>query len=706
MNTKSLIDQLNPQQKEALLHTKGPLLILAGAGSGKTRVITHKFAYLLKEKKLSSSSILAVTFTNKAAEEMKSRICSLLSCELNNTWIGTFHSQCNRILRSEIKALKYDPDFVIYDETDQHSLIRHILKELNIYEALYKGVASRISNLKASMITPEEFISSGDGYGFDEKLAKVYLRYQDELRRCNALDFDDLILLTVKLFQEREDILEKYQERFKYILVDEFQDTNYAQYMLVKLLASGHRKISVVGDDDQSIYRFRGAEVKNIQRFEKDFPDLKIIKLEQNYRCTQNILDVSGAVIAQNKSRKKKKLWTDRGRGEKVCFYWLPTEDDEAKYIARTIREIFLKGKYSYGDIAILYRINIQSRAIEEALKKERIPYRIVGGVSFYERMEVKDIIAYLRLIQNPHDNVSLRRIINTPSRGIGAATINKIEHVSKKEDISLFEAIKEICSKKSSSPTVVDRLKDFIKLINSLIEIKEEPVSEIIKEIVELTGYAENLAEERIQNIAELMASAEGAKLNEFLDRVSLFTKLDDTVESDKVSLMTFHTAKGLEFSVVFITGLEEGLLPYFKAFDSEEELEEERRLFYVGMTRAKNHLYLTGAKKRRVFSKLQDQEPSRFLFSIPKECCRWVEKAICKHYQPAQAQPKPAAKKAAPTFKVPYKTGCRVRHPKWGVGVVRDCYGEGDDIKVCVNFPGVGIKRLALKFAHLEKV
>ncbi len=705
MNARSLINQLNPQQKEALLHTDGPLLILAGAGSGKTRVITYKYAYLLKEKNLPSSSIFAVTFTNKAADEMKSRICSILGCELNHTWIGTFHSQCNRILRSEIKALGYSTDFVIYDESDQHSLIRHILKELNIYEALYKGVATRISNLKASLISPEEFISSGDSYGFDEKLAKVYMRYQDELKRCNALDFDDLIMLTVRLFQEREDLLKKYQERFQYILVDEFQDTNYSQYMLVKMLASGHRQLSVVGDDDQSIYRFRGAEVRNITRLEKDFPDLKIIKLEQNYRCTQNILDVSGAVIAENKSRKQKRLWTDRGRGDKVCFYWLPNEEDEAKYIARTIREIYLKGKYTYRDIAILYRINMQSRAIEEALRKERIPYRVVGGIGFYERAEVKDILAYLRIIQNPHDNVSLRRIINTPPRGIGAATINKIEHVSKKEGISLYDAISDICSKKSSSPTVVERLRDFIELIERLSSIRTQPVSEVIKEIVELTGYAESLSEERIQNIAELMASAEGAELGEFLDRVSLITRLDDSVEGDRVSLMTFHTAKGLEFSVVFITGLEEGLLPYFKAFESDEELEEERRLFYVGMTRAKDHLYLTGAKKRRVFSKLQDQEPSRFLFSIPKNCCRWVEKAICKHYQEATPKEKPR-KAASPAFKVPYKTGCRVRHPKWGVGVVRDCYGEGEDLKVAVNFPGVGVKRLAVKFAHLERV
>ncbi len=704
MSTDTLLGCLNPQQKEALLHTEGPVLVIAGAGSGKTRLITHKYAYLTKKKHYSPSSIFTVTFTNKAADEMKRRVCALLSKDLGNCWIGTFHSQCNRILREEIKVLGYKPEFVIYDETDQHSLIRHILRELNIYEALYKGVTSRISALKASMITPEEFLASGDGFGFDEKLAKVYIRYQDELKKCNALDFDDLIMLTVKIFQDYPEILEKYQNRFKYILVDEFQDTNYAQYMLIKLLASAHRNISAVGDDDQSIYKFRGAEVKNINRFEEDFPEVKVIKLEQNYRSTQNILDVSGSVISRNPTRKKKTLWTERGRGEKVHFYWLPNEEDEAKYVAKVIREIYLKGEHSYGDIAVLYRINLQSRAIEEALRRERIPYRVVGGLGFYERKEVKDIIAYLRLVINPHDNVSLRRIINTPPRGIGAATINKIEQESKKKGISLYDAIRQICSGKSSSQGVVERLKGFVALLDELSGMRKQSPPETIRAIVELTGYAEGLPEERLQNIAELMASAEGSSLKDFLDTVSLITRLDDALPGDRVSLMTLHTAKGLEFPVVFIVGLEEGLIPYFKSFDSEEELCEERRLFYVGMTRAKDMLFLSGARKRRVFSKLQEQEPSRFLRDIPRDCCRWIEKAICRHTSVEKKQDN--GNKKPVSVALPYKTGCRVKHPKWGVGVVRDCYGEGDDMKVCVNFPGVGIKRLALKFAHLERI
>jgi len=706
MSKEELQNGLNPQQREALLHTEGPLLVLAGAGSGKTRVITHKYALLTKEKKIPPSSILTVTFTNKAANEMKERICSLISGDLKGCWIGTFHSQCNRILRRDVSALGYRPEFVIYDESDRHSLIRHILRELKIYEALYKGVASRISALKASMVTPEEFLSSGDGFGFDEKLAKVYIRFQDELRRCNALDFDDLIMLTVRLFQERPDILRKYREKFAYILVDEFQDTNRAQYELVKLLASGHGNIFAVGDDDQSIYRFRGAEVKNIFNFEKDFPGVRVIKLEQNYRSTQNILDVSGSIISKNPQRKEKRLWTDRGRGEKVFFYWLPVEEDEAKYVVRTIKDIYLKGVYNYRDMAVLYRINLQSRVIEEALRREGIPYRVVGGISFYERKEVKDIIAYLRLCVNHHDNVSLRRIINTPHRGIGSATLNKIEQESKRRGISLFEAIKRICKTKSSSQTVIDKLERFLKLINSISGLRDSSASEAIKSVMEMTAYAEGLEEQRIQNIAELMLSAEGVPISEFLDRVSLVTRLDESVSSDAISLMTLHTAKGLEFPVVFIVGIEEGLIPYFKSADSEEELHEERRLFYVGLTRAKDILCLTGARKRRIFSKRQEQEPSRFLKDIPRDYCHWVEKATCKKVAGNGVKDKGINKSKTVVYAFPYKTGCRVRHPKWGIGVVRDCYGKGDDLKVCVNFPGVGIKRLALKFAHLERI
>lgn len=702
MSKESLFEGLNPQQREALIHTEGPILILAGAGSGKTRVISHKFVYLLKSKKLHPDSILTVTFTNKAAKEMKERIASLSNKNLNGTWIGTFHSQCCKILRKEIGKLGFTPDFTIYDEDDQCNLIRHILREFRFHEALFKGFAAKISSLKSSLIGPEEFLSRGDGFGFDEKLAKVYIRYQTELKRCNALDFDDLIGLTVTLFERHPEILKKYQDIFSYILVDEFQDTNYAQYRLLKLIASGHRNISVVGDDDQSIYRFRGADVTNVFRFEKDFPGTKIIKLEQNYRSTQNILDVATAVISRNPKRKPKKLWTGKGCGEKVCYCWLNNEDEEANYITRTVRELYLKGIYDYRDFAILYRVNAQSRTIEEALRREGIPYKIIGGVSFYQRKEIKDIIAYMRLVINQHDNVSLRRIINTPARGIGPATMTKIENEAKKKSLSLYETIKTFLKSGSLSPQLKDKFEEFMRLIDKIKARNYKTASEMIQNILNHTGYLDSIDdEERIRNIEELISSGSDTSVKDFLEKVSLFTNLDEATTENVVSLLTLHSAKGLEFPVVFIAGLEEGILPYFKAIENEDELNEERRLFYVGITRAKEMLYLTGARKRKLYSKTKQQEPSRFLSDIPKDCCEWVEKAPSIRV-PAEYENSQIMKNTA----FPYVAGCRVRHPKWGIGVVRDCYGEGEEQKVTVNFPSIGIKKLVLRFANLEKI
>jgi DNA helicase-2/ATP-dependent DNA helicase PcrA len=694
---------LNPQQKEALAYADGPLIIFAGAGSGKTRIIAHKFSYLVKSKRFSPGSIFTVTFTNRAAEEMKERIIGLLDKDCNNSCIGTFHAQCNRILRKEIKVLGYNNNFSIYDEDDQCNLVRHILKEFKMYEALYKGIVSRISILKSFLIGHEEFLSSGDGFGFDEKLAKVYVRYQDELVRSNALDFDDLIMLTVKLFKNYAELLGKYQEKFSYILVDEFQDTNLAQYQLLKLLASAHRKICVVGDDDQSIYKFRGANVNNILKFEDDFPGAKLIKLEQNYRSTQNILNVSGSVISQNPARKHKKLWTDRGCGEKVHYCWLNTYEDEAKYIAKIIKEFYLKGAYNYKDFAIFYRVNLQSRAVEDALRDESIPYRILGGVSFYQRKEIKDIIAYMRLSLNRGDNVSFRRIINSPSRGIGVANLARIEYEAKKKSIALFDAMKVALRSDSFTSAVKDRLAEFTKLIDGFSSAKYRSAAEMLKSILVKSGYAETLEEERVKNIAELISSAEGEEIKDFLDRVSLFTNMDEIIGGDYISLMTLHSAKGLEFPVVFIIGLEEGVLPYCKAMERQDEIAEERRLFYVGMTRAKDILWLTGASKRRLYTKLQDQEPSRFLKDIPKDCCQWIEKITGRQSIKITSVQRKAGPKHTFTL---YTAGCRVKHPMWGIGVVRDCYGDGDDIKVMVNFPTFGVKRLAVKFANLEKI
>lgn len=701
MAKEVLLEELNPQQKEAILYSKGPLLVLAGAGSGKTRVITQKFAYLVRKKKYRPSSILTVTFTNKAANEMKERISRFVEHDMKQSWIGTFHSQCNKILRKEIKALGYKPDFSIYDDNDQCNLIRHILRELKIYEALYRGVASRISILKSSLISPEKFLSQGDGFSFDEKLGRVYLKYQDELKRCNALDFDDLIILTVRLFEENPKILAKYHDMFPYVLVDEFQDTNHAQYRLLQLMASSHKNICAVGDDDQSIYKFRGADVSNILNFEKDFPDARIIKLEQNYRSTQNILDVSGAVISKNPQRKPKKLWTEKGCGEKVFYCRLNSEEEEAKYVARTIKDLYLKGNFEYSHFAILYRINLQARAIEDALREEALPYHVVSGVSFYHRREIKDIISYMKTAINPDDNVSLRRIINSPPRGIGASTISKIEQEAKKNSVSLFAALKLMLKSNGVASSMKDKLREFVKIMEGISSTPYKTAADMLKDIVEKTGYIEDIQEERLQNILELASSAENISVKDFADRVSLVSTADDAPQKISVSLMTLHSAKGLEFPVVFVVGVEEGILPYFKAIDDTSEMQEERRLFYVGMTRARDVLCITGAKRRRLYSKVQEQEPSRFLQDIPKDCCHWIEKV----QQKPEAAPEPVKiipKKPASAYVV----GCRVKHPSWGIGVVRDCCEEGTDMKLTVNFPGIGLKRLAAKYANLERI
>ncbi len=704
MSKDSLLENLNLQQREALIHTDGPLLILAGAGSGKTRVISHKFAYILKTKKVVPRDIFTVTFTNKAANEMKERIASLINKDLISPWIGTFHSQCCRILRKEIGSLGYKPDFSIYDDDDQRNLVRHILKEFRIHEALYRGVSARISALKSSMVTPEQFLSTGDGFGFDEKLAKVYIRYQSELKKCNALDFDDLIGLTVTLFENSKGILEKYHDILKYILVDEFQDTNYAQYRFVTLLGSGHRNISVVGDDDQSIYRFRGADVNNVFRFEKDFPGTKVIRLEQNYRSTQNILNVAGAVISQNPVRKEKKLWTGRGNGEKVNHCWLSNEEEEAKHITKNIKDLYLKGTYAYRDFSVLYRVNAQSRALEEAMRDESIPYRMIGGISFYQRKEIKDLVAYMRLINNHDDNVSLRRIINCPPRGIGVSTLSKIENESKKRSISLYEAIRLTNKAGTVTSGFKEKLEGFIKLIDSISAKvqKYKSASEMIQDIIDKTGYLASIEEERALNVNELLVSASDMPVSDFIEKAVLLTNLDDAAVEDAVTLMTLHSAKGLEFPVVFIIGLEEGVLPYFKALDNPGEINEERRLFYVGMTRAKDMLWLTGASRRRLYTRVQNQEPSRFLTEIPKDCCEWIERTNRSRAATITAKQDFEHKRQL----LPYMAGCRVRHPKWGIGVVRDCYSDGDEQKVMINFPNIGVKKLVLRFANLEKI
>jgi DNA helicase-2/ATP-dependent DNA helicase PcrA len=701
MAKQILLNGLNSQQREAVLHTRGPLLVLAGAGSGKTKVITYRFVHLTTALKVSPASILTMTFTNKAAEEMKERVESLIGRSVKGLWIGTFHSLCSRILRREIERLGFHKDFCIYDEDESGNLIRSILKEFKIHEALYRGILSKISSLKASLISPKELLAKEDSYGFDEKFARVYVRYQDELKRNNALDFDDLIMYTVELFERYPKVLKKYQKEFSYIMIDEFQDTNKAQYRLSKLLASGHKNICVVGDDDQSIYKFRGADVRNIHAFKKDFPNAKVIRLEQNYRSTQNILNVASSLIAQNPTRMPKKLWTERGQGEKIFYCITNTEQEEARYIARSIKELYLKGKYSYGDFAVLYRVNQQSRALEEAMKENGLPYHIIGGISFYQRKEIKDVISYLKVITNPSDSISLKRVINCPPRGIGNTTIARVENEARKKDKSLFETMKYIINGNGYSPTLKEKIGGFINTIEELIAHKTIGLPELLWLILEKTGYLKWVGEERADNLMELISSSEGKDLRSFIDTASLFNGIDEPHKNDSVSLMTLHSAKGLEFPVVFIAGIEDGLMPHFHTIKNPEELEEERRLFYVGITRAQDMLVLSGAKKRKLYTSVQEQQPSRFLDEIPTEYFHYIEK-----------RPRTDTITAALRMPVdiinasPFVTGSRVRHPKWGVGVVRDSYGDTDDIKVMVNFSSVGIKRLSLKFANLEKI
>lgn len=702
MTKKALLNDLNPQQKEAVSHVNGPLLVLAGAGSGKTKVITHRFAYLTTTQKIAPASILAMTFTNKAANEMKERIEGLIGKNTNGLWIGTFHSLSARILRRDINKLGFHNDFCIYDDKDSGHLVRSILKEFKIHEALYKGILSKISSLKASMIGPNDILANEDSYGFDEKFARVYVRYQEELKKNNALDFDDLIMFTVKLYEDHPGVLKRYQKDFSHIMIDEFQDTNTSQYRLAKLLASRHKNICAVGDDDQSIYKFRGAEVKNIHTLKKEFKKIKVLRLEQNYRSTQRILDIADCIIAQSPDRIQKKLWTDRKKGDNICYCTTVNEKEEGRYIAQAIKELYQKGKYSYRDMAVLYRVNQQSRALEETMRENGQPYRIFGGISFYQRKEIKDIIAYLKVIVNPDDSVSLRRIINCPPRQIGATTISRVENEARKRDESFYKTMKHILKSSGYTNLLKDKISGFVNIIEEFIANMDSDLSKLIELIYEKTGYIEWVDEERAKNLMELLSDAKGNDIRSFLDSAALYSGMDENHSEDCVSLMTLHSAKGLEFPVVFIAGIEDGLVPHFHAIKDDDELEEERRLFYVGVTRAQDMLVLSRAKRRRLYASIQDQKPSRFFDEIPSKLYKSVEKR-----PRADAVKISVARVPADIMsRSPFSTGSRVKHPKWGVGVVRDSYGETDDVKVMVNFPSVGMKKLSLKFANLEKL
>ncbi len=752
------LDSLNPEQREAVLHTNGPLLILAGAGSGKTRVITFRIAHLIGEGHAAPDEVLAVTFTNKAAEEMRTRVEQLLGDARRPVWMSTFHSLCARLLRREGPAIGLTRDFVIYDSSDQISVVKQALKSLDIDDKLIqpRAALSRISQAKNKMETPDQMKSSGWGLR-DQQIAKVYEVYRRVLDDAGALDFDDLLLKTVDLFEGNEQVRERYARKFKYIMIDEYQDTNRPQYMLIKRLAELHRNLCVVGDPDQSIYKWRGADLKNILDFETDFPEAVIVRLEQNYRSTQVILDAASAVISQNRGRKEKKLWTEKKGGEPILYMRAADEIEEADFITRAVREA--RQKDANTMVAVLYRTNSQSRAIEDALMREGVPYRTIGGVRFYERKEIKDVLAYLRLVINPHDDVSFRRVVNVPTRGIGKTVMEALDAVDLADadsDVppllavgldpvvsrqSMWARMHVLIEKKLSQPRAIQSLKTFRDVIVSLAnDASHIGVAAVIARALDDSGYLKDLREERsedaearIENLMELVSAAreyEGrddeASLGGFVDRLSLLSEADeeDGAKEARVWMMSMHAAKGLEFPIVIVAGMEEGLFPHARSLQSDEDIEEERRICYVCLTRARERLILTSAARRRVFGEYQSTEPSRFLDEIPAELVRKLEAVT---HAPSWATPRyelrnpygrrspaPSAREQ-PTKTYAYededqsaaavKLGQKVRHKQFGVGTVVGIEEHGDDDhKITVRFASVGTKKLIAKFANLE--
>lgn len=757
---QDIIEELNDKQKEAVLQTQGPCLIIAGAGSGKTKVLTHKIAYLIS-KGVRPWDILAITFTNKAANEMKERVEKLVGDIANDIWMGTFHAICVRILRKYIDRIGYKSDFVIFDTSDQKTLVRDCLKTMQIDDKLFtdKSVLCEISNGKNELLEPKAYSIKYAGDTRRETIAKVYDLYQRKLRENNAVDFDDIINFTIKILTENPDILEYYTEKFRYVLVDEYQDTNKAQFILVSILASKYGNITAVGDNDQGIYSFRGADVSNILNFEKDFPGTTVIKLEQNYRCTGNILKAANAVIKHNENKFEKKLWTENDDGNLPCIYSGEDEYDEATYIVEQISHLKTEEYFKNSDFAILYRMNAQSRAIEDILRRENIPYKIIGGLKFYERKEIKDIIAYLRLIHNTADNLSLKRIINEPKRGIGKTSLDKIEEISGNSGTSMYEIIKNSDQYGLTNRIFVNS-RMFIEQIENLRAKKLDlSISDLIKETLKVTGYTKALEQEdsveansRIENLEEFLTVAiefeeESADntLAEFLEGITLSSDIDGMEDNDdSVTLMTLHSAKGLEFPTVFLAGMEEGIFPGYKSTTDPKDLEEERRLFYVGITRARRYLYLTCAKHRTIFGSTSYNQVSRFVKEIPNDLLdgydaieetrnennfedsgyRWSygkpkDVKVYKFDNSEDTMPKENNEfsyRTAETFLnslktknkevdiSKYKEGQRVYHKKFGEGVITKIEKEDDDLKVDIEFEKSGHKRLMAKFAGLE--
>lgn len=722
------LELLNEEQRRAVETLDGPLQILAGAGSGKTRVITYRIANLI-EKGVFPSEILALTFTNKAAKEMRSRLEDLIKNDVNSMWIGTFHSMCLRILRRDIEKLGYTSNFVIYDSYDQATLIKECMKEANVISDTMKPsyFSSVISNAKDELVNPDRY---EEKYAIDVKtkfVAKVYKLYQKKLKKSNAVDFDDIIVLTIKLLRENRDILDFYQTKFKHILVDEYQDSNHAQYILINLLAQKNRNLCVVGDDDQSIYGWRGADIRNILEFEKDYSDSKVIKLERNYRSTDMILNAANAVIEKNCGRKSKKLWTDKNSDVKVEIKRNYSDKDEAVFIAHEINKLSSLGKYKFSDMAILYRTNVQSRLIEENLIKKSIPYNIYGGLKFYDRKEIKDILAYLKVISNPADNIALKRIINVPKRGIGARSIEKMQEKADMTGEAVYSAMLEFDSLDFSS-RAKNTIKNFIILINSFKSMSEIiPISELISKVIENTNYLSELENEgeiefqtRVDNIKEFIAVAQEyeknnseKKLEDFLTEISLSTDIDNMVDSDDiVSLMTIHSAKGLEFPVVFMVGMEEGVFPISRSLINEGQLEEERRLCYVGMTRAEELLYLTYAIERTIFGKTTNQRSSRFMEDIPQKLLNGkVESSrtrefegysLYNKYKEKYRLEKPEAHAAINNQGVDLPIASQVKHPTFGIGKIV----AKNNTTYTIVFEGAGLKKIDISIVKLEKI
>lgn len=734
---------LNKEQLDAVQTINGPMLILAGAGSGKTKVLTCRIAHLLQQG-VRPYRILAITFTNKAAAEMRERVDRMAGAAARDVWLFTFHAFCARLLRYELENLSgYANNFAIYDTSDSKNLIKQVLKEMNLDEKRFPlpAIISHISNAKNALLLPDAYAREASGY-YEQQVAKIYDAYQKKLQANNAVDFDDLLLLALRLLQENPAVREKYQRKFDYLMVDEYQDTNHAQYLLTKLLAAGHRNICVVGDADQSIYGWRGADIQNILDFEKDYPDAKLVKLEQNYRSTQVILDAANAVIDNNSGRKPKNLWTANGNGSEIIYYQANDERDEARYVIENMQKLQLNEGAKLGDMAVLYRTNAQSRVFEEMLIKSGIAYTMVGGTKFYERKEIKDALAYLRLLYNPHDSLNLLRIINVPRRGIGDATMARLQEYANASGQSLFEVVTNAADVPGLASRFANKLDELSGLLFELMgEAADVPVKQLLDDVLLKTGYLEELQnskdpqdESRVENLKEMLSvteefavkcerNGEEPTLENFLADVALVADIDDAeLGEEAVTLMTLHSAKGLEFPNVFLVGMEEGIFPHSRTLMDENEIEEERRLCYVGITRAEKHLFLSNARTRTIYGRTQYYTPSRFLQEVPRNLVHVIKRPVVQRPAMTSQVHKPTARENANWFEqhkasffpkessaaagCSFHVGDKVMHKKWGAGTIVTAKAADDGQEVTVAFAGGGIRSLLTKYAKLEKL